>query len=75
VAAPLATGAGGPGGNAETITGNTSPNTGTAGQVATTTASQFTVTGMGNIDTDTAVDQWHVSDSKTGLTTADANDV
>ena len=63
------------GGAAETITGNTLPNTGTAGQAATTTASQFTITGMGNIDTDTAVDQWHVTDSKTGLTSADANDV
>ncbi len=62
------------GGTAETITGSTLPNTeGTP--VSTTAAAQFTVTAAGNIDTDTAVDQWHVSDSKTGLTAADNNDV
>ena len=70
VAAPMTT----IGGAAETITGTTLPNT--EGTPASgTTASQFTITAAGNIDTDTSVDQWHVSDAKTGLTAADNNDV
>ena len=70
VAAPVST----IGGTAENITGSTLPNTeGTP--AATTTASAFTISGAGNIDTDTAVDQWHVTDAKTGLTAADNNDV
>ncbi len=64
------------GGAAETIFGTTLPNTeGAAPNASGTTASQFTVTAAGNIDTDTAVDQWHVSDAKTGLTGADNSDV
>ena len=70
VAAPVST----IGGTATTITGSTLPNTeGTP--AALTTASAFTISGAGNIDTDTAVDQWHVTDAKTGLTAADNNDV
>lgn len=34
----------------------------------------FTATATGNIDTDPTIDQWHVNDSKMGLTSADVND-
>jgi type IV pilus assembly protein PilA len=62
------------GGAAETIVSSAGSQTeGTP--ASATTASQFTVTAAGNIDTDTAIDQWHITDSKTGLTAADNNDV
>ncbi len=41
---------------------------------ATMTQSTFTITAAANLDSDTTTDQWHVSDSKTGLQAADSND-
>ncbi|OGW64738.1 MAG: hypothetical protein A3H49_07235 [Nitrospirae bacterium RIFCSPLOWO2_02_FULL_62_14] len=60
---------------ATTITGTTSPATeGTPGSL--NSGGAFTVSAAGNIDSDTAVDQWHVSDAKTGFPQgADNNDV
>ena len=57
------------------ITGTTTPNT--EGAVAGVNGGgNFTVSAAGNIDSDAAVDQWHVSDAKTGFPTgADQNDV
>ncbi len=62
---------------ATTITGTTTPNTEAANpNNGVNGASSFTVSAAGNIDSDAAVDQWHVSDAKTGFPTgADANDV
>ena len=42
---------------------------------ALTSANAFTATAAANLDTDTALDQWHVNDAKTGLQTPDNNDV
>ena len=60
---------------ATTITGTTTPNT--EGAVAGVNGGgSFTVSAAGNIDSDAAVDSWHVSDAKTGFPTgADTNDV
>lgn len=57
------------------ITGTTTPNTeGAVGGV--NGGGSFTVSAAGNIDSDAAVDTWHVSDAKTGFPTgADTNDV
>jgi len=57
------------------ITGSTSPNT--EGTVAGVNGgSSFTVSAAGNIDSDAALDTWHVSDAKTGFGTgADTNDI
>jgi len=35
----------------------------------------FTATAAGNLDTDTALDQWHVNDAKIGIQFPDNNDV
>lgn len=43
--------------------------------VATTSANGFSATAAGNLDTDTAFDQWHVNDVKRDLQVADNNDV
>jgi type IV pilus assembly protein PilA len=60
---------------ATTITGTTTPNT--EGPTAGVNGGgSFTVSAAGNIDSDNAVDTWHVSDAKTGFPTgADTNDV
>jgi type IV pilus assembly protein PilA len=57
------------------ITGTTTPNT--EGAIAGVNGGgSFTVSAAGNIDSDAAVDSWHVSDAKTGFPTgADTNDV
>lgn len=57
------------------ITGTTTPNT--EGPVpGVNGGGSFTVSTAGNIDSDAAVDTWHVSDAKTGFPTgADTNDV
>ena len=61
---------------ATTITGSTTPNTENGPNAGVNTGSAFTVSVAGNIDSDATVDQWHVSDAKTGFATgADTNDV
>ena len=64
------------GGAAQTISAGAGPvvTDGSAGISAVITQSTFTITAAANLDSDTALDQWHVSDSKTGLQTADSND-
>ncbi len=42
---------------------------------ATNSSTGFTATAAGQLDTDTALDQWHVNDRKVGLQTADNSDV
>jgi type IV pilus assembly protein PilA len=61
------------GGSAETITGTSLPNTeGTPGNAIT--LNQFTITASGNIDTDTSLDQWHITD-KSSMGISDNDDV
>ena len=61
---------------ATTITGTTTPNTENGTVPSVNTGGTFTVTAAGNIDSDATVDQWHVSDAKTGFPQgADQNDV
>ena len=75
IAASTSTTAVGAVATATTITGTTTPNT--QGPVAGINGGgSFTVSTAGNIDSDSAVDTWHVSDAKTGFPTgADTNDV
>lgn len=75
IAASTSTTAVGAVATATTITGTTTPNT--QGPVAGINGGgSFTVSTAGNIDSDAAVDTWHVSDAKTGFPTgADTNDV
>ena len=47
---------------------------GTPAVSAVMTQSTFTITAAANLDSDSTPDQWHVSDSKTGLQAADSND-
>ncbi len=42
---------------------------------AASSATGFTATAAANLDTDTALDQWHVNDRKNNLQTPDNNDV
>ncbi len=66
------------GGAAQTISAGsgvvTPDGQGTGAIVHTITQSTFTITASANLDSDPTYDQWHVSDSKTGLQTADSND-
>lgn len=43
--------------------------------VANSSLVGFTATAAGNIDADVTLDQWHVNDLKSNLTTADSNDL
>jgi type IV pilus assembly protein PilA len=64
------------GGVAQTITAGSGPvvTDGSNGISATILQSSFTITAAANLDSDPQLDQWHVSDSKTGLQTADSSD-
>ncbi len=76
IAASSSTTAVGVAATATMITGTTTPNTEFAAIPGTNGGGSFTVSAAGNIDSDAAVDTWHVSDAKTGFPTgADSNDV